>query len=176
MSLPLQGAWSQSVGTLLGPPEGEAVPVPGKPSPSSCQDPNSHGQIRGGAGLGCVRAGTDSRFPALAVAHHDLENTLNCSFIEPPSVVEQPSPSWSSRGSFSSFDTTDEGPVYCVPHEGEQRGTALPWVLWGQLQPHLLLRGEMREGRWHRAWRGLCAPRARPRVTLSVLSSRRERG
>ncbi|XP_029142522.1 scavenger receptor class F member 2-like, partial [Protobothrops mucrosquamatus] len=50
-------------------------------------------------------------------AHHDLENTLNCSFIEPPSVVDQPSPSWSSRGSFSSFDTTDEGPVYCVPHE-----------------------------------------------------------
>lgn len=44
---------------------------------------------------------------------------MNCSFIEPPSVVEQPSPSWSSRGSFSSFDTTDEGPVYCVPHEGE---------------------------------------------------------
>lgn len=61
----------------------------------------------------------DGHFPALAVAHHDLENTLNCSFIEPPSVVEQPSPSWSSRGSFSSFDTTDEGPVYCVPHEGE---------------------------------------------------------
>lgn len=46
---------------------------------------------------------------------------MNCSFIEPPSVVEQPSPSWSSRGSFSSFDTTDEGPVYCVPHEGERR-------------------------------------------------------
>lgn len=60
------------------------------------------------------------------MAHHDLENTLNCSFIEPPSVVEQPSPSWSSRGSFSSFDTTDEGPVYCVPHEGEQGDGALP--------------------------------------------------
>uniref|UniRef100_A0A8C6YBX0 Scavenger receptor class F member 2 n=1 Tax=Naja naja TaxID=35670 RepID=A0A8C6YBX0_NAJNA len=58
------------------------------------------------------------KLPKVVVAHHDLENTLNCSFIEPPSVVDQPSPSWSSRGSFSSFDTTDEGPVYCVPHEG----------------------------------------------------------
>ncbi|XP_074966863.1 scavenger receptor class F member 2 isoform X2 [Phalacrocorax aristotelis] len=68
------------------------------------------------------------KLPKVVVAHHDLENTLNCSFIEPPSVVEQPSPSWSSRGSFSSFDTTDEGPVYCVPHEesvgdGRDRGT-----------------------------------------------------
>ncbi|KFW65064.1 Scavenger receptor class F member 2, partial [Pygoscelis adeliae] len=64
------------------------------------------------------------KLPKVVVAHHDLENTLNCSFIEPPSVVEQPSPSWSSRGSFSSFDTTDEGPVYCVPHEagGEEAG------------------------------------------------------
>uniref|UniRef100_A0A8D0HAE1 Scavenger receptor class F member 2 n=1 Tax=Sphenodon punctatus TaxID=8508 RepID=A0A8D0HAE1_SPHPU len=60
------------------------------------------------------------KLPKVVVAHHDLENTMNCSFIEPPSVVEQPSPSWSSRGSFSSFDTTDEGPVYCVPHEGDQ--------------------------------------------------------
>ncbi|XP_048370774.1 scavenger receptor class F member 2 isoform X1 [Sphaerodactylus townsendi] len=57
------------------------------------------------------------KLPKVVVAHHDLENTMNCSFIEPPSVVEQPSPSWSSQGSFSSFDTTDEGPVYCVPHE-----------------------------------------------------------
>lgn len=57
--------------------------------------------------------------PSPPVAHHDLDNTLNCSFLEPPSGLEQPSPSWSSRASFSSFDTTDEGPVYCVPHEGE---------------------------------------------------------
>lgn len=57
--------------------------------------------------------------PSSPVAHHDLDNTLNCSFLEPPSGLEQPSPSWSSRASFSSFDTTDEGPVYCVPHEGE---------------------------------------------------------
>lgn len=57
------------------------------------------------------------KLPKVVVAHHDLDNTLNCSFLEPPSGLEQPSPSWSSRASFSSFDTTDEGPVYCVPHE-----------------------------------------------------------
>ncbi|CAH2295287.1 scavenger receptor class F member 2 [Pelobates cultripes] len=57
------------------------------------------------------------KLPKVVVAHHDMENTFNCSFLEPPSAVEQPSPSWSSRGSFSSFDTTDDGPVYCVPHE-----------------------------------------------------------
>ncbi|XP_053325685.1 scavenger receptor class F member 2 [Spea bombifrons] len=57
------------------------------------------------------------KLPKVVVAHHDMENTFNCSFIEPPSATEQPSPSWSSRGSFSSFDTTDDGPVYCVPHE-----------------------------------------------------------
>ncbi|XP_074147890.1 scavenger receptor class F member 2 [Sminthopsis crassicaudata] len=57
------------------------------------------------------------KLPKVVVAHHDPENTLNCSFLEPPSVLDPPSPSWSSRASFSSFDTTDEGPVYCVPHE-----------------------------------------------------------
>lgn len=57
------------------------------------------------------------KLPKVVVAHHDLDNTLNCSFLEPPSGLEQPSPSWSSRASFSSFDTTDDGPVYCVPHE-----------------------------------------------------------
>ncbi|KAG2470357.1 scavenger receptor class F member 2 [Polypterus senegalus] len=57
------------------------------------------------------------KLPKVVVAHHDPENTFNCSFIEPPSVAEQPSPSWSSQGSFSSFETTDDGPVYCVPHE-----------------------------------------------------------
>ncbi|TNN65237.1 Scavenger receptor class F member 2 [Liparis tanakae] len=53
------------------------------------------------------------------VAHHDQENTFNCSFIEPPSsAAEQPSPSsWSSQESFSSFESRDEGPVYCLPHE-----------------------------------------------------------
>lgn len=57
------------------------------------------------------------KFPKVVVAHHDMENTLNCSYIEPPSMMDQPSPSWSSHGSFSSFDTADDGPVYCVPHE-----------------------------------------------------------
>lgn len=58
------------------------------------------------------------KLPKVVVAHHDPENTFNCSFIEPPSVAEQPSPSsWSSQESFSSFESGDEGPVYCVPHE-----------------------------------------------------------
>ncbi|XP_059976973.1 scavenger receptor class F member 2 [Lagenorhynchus albirostris] len=69
------------------------------------------------------------KLPKVVVAHHDLDNTLNCSFLEPPSGLEQPSPSWSSRASFSSFDTTDEGPVYCVPHEeaaAESRDAEVP--------------------------------------------------
>ncbi|XP_017900288.1 PREDICTED: scavenger receptor class F member 2 [Capra hircus] len=69
------------------------------------------------------------KLPKVVVAHHDLDNTLNCSFLEPPSGLEQPSPSWSSRASFSSFDTTDEGPVYCVPHEeaaAESRDSEAP--------------------------------------------------
>lgn len=61
-----------------------------------------------------------------SVAHHDPENTFNCSFIEPPSVAEQPSPSsWSSQESFSSFESGDEGPVYCLPHEGESQQTQI---------------------------------------------------
>uniref|UniRef100_H3DDT1 Scavenger receptor class F member 2 n=1 Tax=Tetraodon nigroviridis TaxID=99883 RepID=H3DDT1_TETNG len=52
------------------------------------------------------------------VAHHDQENTFNCSFIEPPSAAEQPPPSsWSSQESFSSFESREEERVYCVPHE-----------------------------------------------------------
>ena len=75
---------------------------------------------RAGEGPGWGKAGPLTAVPPSSpVAHHDLDNTLNCSFLEPPSGLEQPSPSWSSRASFSSFDTTDEGPVYCVPHEGE---------------------------------------------------------
>ncbi|XP_072520700.1 scavenger receptor class F member 2 [Salminus brasiliensis] len=57
------------------------------------------------------------KLPKVVVAHHDPENTFNCSFIEPPSVAEQPTPSWSSQESFSSFETSEDGPVYCVPHE-----------------------------------------------------------
>ncbi|XP_044540568.1 scavenger receptor class F member 2-like [Gracilinanus agilis] len=71
-----------------------------------------------GGGAGGAAGARRCSCPLLSpVAHHDPENTLNCSFLEPPSVLEPPSPSWSSRASFSSFDTTDEGPVYCVPHE-----------------------------------------------------------
>ncbi|XP_076798709.1 scavenger receptor class F member 2 isoform X7 [Arvicanthis niloticus] len=72
------------------------------------------------------------KLPKVVVAHHDLDNTLNCSFLDPPSGLEQPSPSWSSRASFSSFDTTDEGPVYCVPHEeatAESRDPEVPAAL-----------------------------------------------
>ncbi|XP_061623387.1 scavenger receptor class F member 2 isoform X3 [Phyllopteryx taeniolatus] len=58
------------------------------------------------------------KLPKVVVAHHDPEHNFNCSFIEPPSVAEQPSPSsWSSQESFSSFESGDEGPVYCVPNE-----------------------------------------------------------
>ncbi|KAM6931440.1 scavenger receptor class F member 2 [Xenentodon cancila] len=58
------------------------------------------------------------KLPKVVVAHHDPENTFNCSFIEPPSVAEQMSPSsWSSQESFSSYESEDEGPVYCVPNE-----------------------------------------------------------
>ncbi|KAG1957931.1 scavenger receptor class F member 2 [Pimephales promelas] len=56
------------------------------------------------------------KLPKVVVTHHDPENTFN-SIIEPPSVVDQPSPSWSSQESFSSFETSEDGPVYCIPHE-----------------------------------------------------------
>ncbi|KAM4634092.1 scavenger receptor class F member 2-like [Polymixia lowei] len=54
--------------------------------------------------------------PNVLVSHHDPENTFNCSFIEPPSTVEQASPS-SSRGSFCSAETTEDCPVYSIPDE-----------------------------------------------------------
>ncbi|XP_076125653.1 scavenger receptor class F member 2 isoform X1 [Alosa pseudoharengus] len=57
------------------------------------------------------------KLPKVVVAHHDPENTFNCSFIEPPSEVEPHSPSWSDQESFSSFETSEDGPVYCIPHE-----------------------------------------------------------
>ncbi|TRY87500.1 hypothetical protein DNTS_035321 [Danionella cerebrum] len=56
------------------------------------------------------------KLPKVVVTHHDPENTYN-SIIEPPSLVDQPSASWSSQESFSSFETSEDGPVYCVPHE-----------------------------------------------------------
>ncbi|XP_010893083.2 scavenger receptor class F member 2 isoform X1 [Esox lucius] len=60
------------------------------------------------------------KLPKVVVSHHDPENTFNCSFIDPPSAAEQPCPSsWSSQESFDSFEEepSDDGPVYCVPHE-----------------------------------------------------------
>lgn len=54
------------------------------------------------------------KLPKVVVSHHDPENTLNCSFIEPPSAVEQSSPYSSSRGSVSSAETTEDCPVYCI--------------------------------------------------------------
>ncbi|XP_023684731.1 scavenger receptor class F member 2 [Paramormyrops kingsleyae] len=57
------------------------------------------------------------KLPKVVVAHHDPENAFNCRFIEPPSAAEQHSPSWSSQESFSSFENSDDGPVYCIPHE-----------------------------------------------------------
>ncbi|XP_041691930.2 scavenger receptor class F member 2-like isoform X3 [Coregonus clupeaformis] len=60
------------------------------------------------------------KLPKVVVAHHHPENTFNCSFIEPPSVAKLPCPSsWSSQESFDSFEEepSDDGPVYCVPHE-----------------------------------------------------------
>lgn len=76
------------------------------------------------------------KLPKVVVAHHDPENTFNCSFIEPPSAAEQPSPSsWSSQESFSSFESGDEGPVYCVPHEeslSESKGKSSPALVTEQ--------------------------------------------
>ncbi|XP_013993799.2 scavenger receptor class F member 2-like [Salmo salar] len=60
------------------------------------------------------------KLPKVDVSHHDPENTFNCSFIEPPSAVEQPTTCGSSRAS-SSVETTGDGHVYAVPDEpGEQ--------------------------------------------------------
>lgn len=56
-----------------------------------------------------------------AVSHHDPENTFNCSFIEPPTEAEPHSPTWSDQESFSSFETSEDGPVYCIPHEGDSQ-------------------------------------------------------
>ncbi|XP_029564905.1 scavenger receptor class F member 2 [Salmo trutta] len=62
------------------------------------------------------------KLPKVVVSHHDPENTFNCSFIEPPSAVEQPTASGSSRASFSSVETTEDGHVYAVPDENKTKG------------------------------------------------------
>uniref|UniRef100_A0A4W3GBN8 Scavenger receptor class F member 2-like n=1 Tax=Callorhinchus milii TaxID=7868 RepID=A0A4W3GBN8_CALMI len=81
----------------------------------------------------------------LSVAHHDIENTLNCSYIEPPSMVDQPSPSWSSHGSFSSFDTADDGPVYCVPHEESMVENLAPPISEEEAGEYTSLKGDATE-------------------------------
>ncbi|XP_019908756.2 scavenger receptor class F member 2, partial [Esox lucius] len=72
--------------------------------------------------------------PKVVVSHHDPENTFNCSFIEPPSVVEPPTPSGSSRASCSSTDTPEDGPVYEVldtedKKKGDRINTTLTTLL-----------------------------------------------
>ncbi|XP_026787164.3 scavenger receptor class F member 2 [Pangasianodon hypophthalmus] len=67
------------------------------------------------------------KLPKVVVSRHDPENTFDCSFIEPPSATEHQTPSWSSQESFSSFETSEDGPVYCVPHEDTiNEGNARP--------------------------------------------------
>ncbi|XP_043910290.1 scavenger receptor class F member 1 [Protopterus annectens] len=59
-----------------------------------------------------------SKLPLVTVSHHDAELNFNHSFIEPPST------GWASDGSFSSFESDEAGPVYCVPpQEGVLRVT-----------------------------------------------------
>lgn len=59
-----------------------------------------------------------SKLPLVTVSHHDVELNFNHSFIEPPST------GWASDGSFSSFESDEAGPVYCVPpQEGVLRVT-----------------------------------------------------
>lgn len=54
------------------------------------------------------------KLPKVVVTHHDPENTFN-SIIEPPSIVDQPSPSWSSQESFSSCETSEDDHHYSLP-------------------------------------------------------------
>ncbi|KAM3933655.1 scavenger receptor class F member 1 [Leptodactylus fuscus] len=58
--------------------------------------------------LPCCSIGSD-KVSWVTVSHHDTELPFNHSFIESPST------GWLSENSFSSFETDEEGPVYCVP-------------------------------------------------------------
>uniref|UniRef100_A0A8D0GKB3 Scavenger receptor class F member 1 n=1 Tax=Sphenodon punctatus TaxID=8508 RepID=A0A8D0GKB3_SPHPU len=60
------------------------------------------------------------KLPRVTVSHHDAEMPFNPSFIEPPSAA------WPSDSSFSSFDTDDEGPAYCVPAREGNAQEAFP--------------------------------------------------
>nr|XP_006006161.1 PREDICTED: scavenger receptor class F member 1 isoform X1 [Latimeria chalumnae] len=48
----------------------------------------------------------NSKLPRITVSHHDVDITFNHSFIEPSSA------GWASE---SSFESDENGPVYCVP-------------------------------------------------------------
>ncbi|XP_066455769.1 scavenger receptor class F member 1 isoform X2 [Eleutherodactylus coqui] len=61
-----------------------------------------------GSFLPCCSVGSD-KVSWVTVSHHDTELAFNHSFIESPST------GWLSENSFSSFETDEEGPVYCVP-------------------------------------------------------------
>ncbi|XP_053313094.1 scavenger receptor class F member 1 [Spea bombifrons] len=58
--------------------------------------------------LPCCSVG-NSKFSWVTVSHHDTELPFNHSFIESPST------GWLSENSFSSFESDEGGPVYCVP-------------------------------------------------------------
>ncbi|XP_068122099.1 scavenger receptor class F member 1 [Hyperolius riggenbachi] len=58
--------------------------------------------------LSCCSVG-NNKVSWVTVSHHDAELPFNHSFIESPST------GWLSENSFSSFESDEEGPVYCVP-------------------------------------------------------------
>ncbi|XP_063812161.1 scavenger receptor class F member 1 [Pseudophryne corroboree] len=58
--------------------------------------------------LPCCSIGS-TKVSWVTVSHHDTELAFNHSFIESPST------GWLSENSFSSFESDEEGPVYCVP-------------------------------------------------------------
>uniref|UniRef100_A0A8C5MCB7 Scavenger receptor class F member 1 n=1 Tax=Leptobrachium leishanense TaxID=445787 RepID=A0A8C5MCB7_9ANUR len=58
--------------------------------------------------LPCCSVG-NAKLSWVTVSHHDPEHPFNHSFIESPST------GWLSDNSFSSFESDDGGPVYCVP-------------------------------------------------------------
>ncbi|XP_044142921.1 scavenger receptor class F member 1 isoform X1 [Bufo gargarizans] len=61
-----------------------------------------------GSFIPCCSVGND-KVSWVTVSHHDTELPFNHSFIESPST------GWLSENSFSSFESDEDGPVYCVP-------------------------------------------------------------
>ncbi|KAL0965655.1 hypothetical protein UPYG_G00284050 [Umbra pygmaea] len=62
------------------------------------------------------------KVPKVVVSHHEPENTFNCSFIEPPSAVEQATPSGSSKASSSSLETPEDAIGSVVPDNENKKG------------------------------------------------------